>query len=98
MTLALTSGEAIHVIMIHRIKIFSNETPNPFGSKSVMAALKYFFKVEDIPKKLKTEFAMVFHQIREKALFWCKRAPQNIQLTVGFFSTRVKFSDKQDWI
>lgn len=97
MTLDFTTKGEVRVTMFDYIERMLTECPTPFEGNANTPAAKHLFETDDRAKKLNGEDASVFHHIVAQMVFLCKRARPDIQLSVGFLSTRVKAPDTDDW-
>ena len=60
-------------------------------------AAEPLFKVDEETPKINEQRTDIYHTTILKCLFLCKRARPDIQVAVGFLSTRVMEPDKDDW-
>lgn len=85
------------ITMIDFIKELVEEAPSEFGGMASTPGKKHLFEVNDQCPKLEEERSITFHHFVAKSLFLSRRARPDIQLVVGFLSTRVKAPDEDDW-
>lgn len=97
MTLDFTQPGKVKILMVDYVQRMINEAPEPFGGNASTPAANHLFDIDDNSKALDEQHASRFHHMVAKALFLCKRARPDIQLTVGFLSTRVRAPTEEDW-
>ena len=97
MTLDFSSEGKVIVTMIDYIERLLDESPPEFSGEAATPAGKHLFDTEENATKLEEERAQIFHHLVARALFLCKRARPDIQLAVGFLTTRVRSPDEHDW-
>ena len=74
-----------------------DEADEYFEGQATTPSNKHLFEVDKYATPIEEERAVIFHHLVAKAVFLCKRARPDVQLTVGFLSTRVKAPDEHDW-
>lgn len=97
MTLDFTQPGKVTVNMTDYVMRMVDEAPEEFGGVATSPAANHLFDISEACKTLDEGRAARFHHMVAKALFVCKRARPDIQLTVGFLSTRVRAPNEGDW-
>lgn len=97
MTLDFSRPGKVAVNMTDYVRRMVDEAPKEFGGVATSPAANHLFDTSDKSESLCEARAAKFHHIVAKALFVCKRARPDIQLTVGFLSTRVRAPTETDW-
>lgn len=97
MTLDFSTNSKVKVIMVDYVDRMINEAPDEFGGMASTPASKHLLMVDCHSPKLEETRAAKFHHMVAKSLFLCKRARPDLQLTVGFLSTRVRSPTEEDW-
>lgn len=97
MTLDFTQAGKVIIDMSDYIVRMIDEAPECFGGVATTPAANHLFNTNPESDTLDETRAMRFHHIVAKALFVCKRARPDIQLTVGYLSTRVRAPSEDDW-
>lgn len=97
MTLDFTVNGKVKVLMLDYIDRMLGEAPNEFQGTASTPAANHLFALDESSPRLDDARATQFHHIVAKSLFLCKRARPDLQLTVGFLSTRVRNSTEDDW-
>ena len=88
----------VSISMKEYIENIIKEFPENITGTSSTPAAEHLFKIrEQDAKPLSEEKAGVFHTTVAQCLFLCKRARPDIQLAVGFLTTRVQKPDEDDW-
>ena len=57
---------------------------------------EYLFNIQEVIIEFNNKVAAEIHKVVDKGLFDYTKAMPDIQLAIGFMSTRVKDSDKDD--
>jgi len=100
MTLDFTKPGEVVVTMFDYIEelldAFNKAEPKMKGTKS-SAAPNDLFKVDEDCEKLKSNEAVIFHNLTAKTLYATKRARPDTSTAVAFLTTRVRDPDKDDW-
>lgn len=89
MTLDFSTRGTVVVTMPDSVTRLVNEAPEDFGGEASTSATKHLFHVADKPPPLDESLSLLFHHLVAKTVFLANRAPANLQLAVGFLSTRV---------
>lgn len=97
MTVDFSRNGSVVISMVDYIERFLSESPEDFSGEASTPAAKHLFEVDDSAAKLDTERAVLFHHLVARLVFLCKRARPDVQLAVGFLTTRVKGPDEHDW-
>lgn len=87
----------VMVKMLEYVRDLLLEAPGDFSGEAATPAAAHLFEVDLEATKLCPEKATTFHHLVAKALFLCKRARPDTQMTVGFLCSRVKEPDVDDW-
>lgn len=97
MTLDFTHPKKVKVNMSDYVERMVSEAPESFGGVASTPAANHLFTVNEECATLDEHLVARFHHTVAKALFVCKRARSDIQLTVSFLSTRVRSPTEDDW-
>lgn len=97
MTIDFSSKGKVVITMNDYIKRLLDEAPEDFSGEAATPAGKHLFDTDEGSTKLEKDRAAVFHHLVARSVFLCKRARPDIQLAVGFLTTRVKSPDQHDW-
>lgn len=97
MTLDFTKPGKVAVYMTEYILRMVEEVPEEFGGVANSPAANHLFDINDACETLDEGRAARFHHMVAKSFLVCKRARPDIQMTVGFLSTRVRTPNESNW-
>ena len=83
--------------MIDYVLGLVDEAPQEFSGEASTPAARHLFNTNDQSPKLDEPRARIFHKMVARSVFLSKRARPDVQLVVGFLSTRVRSPDDDDW-
>lgn len=96
MTLTFSSQGHVRVAMADYIRRMLEEAPDGFFGEAATPEEKHLFDVDDHSPKLEEHRANIFHNLVARTVFLGKQARPDVQLAVGFLSTRLKCPDEGD--
>ena len=73
------------------------ETPYDMEGSAMTPAAIHLINTNDGAVKLSEDKSQLFHHIVAKLLYLCRRTRQDIQTSVAFLCTQVKYPDKDDY-
>lgn len=97
MTLNFAKADKVVITMFDYITRLIDEAPADFGGEAANPAARHLFSVDDNSPKLDEQRALTYHRIVAKTEYIAKRARPDLQLTVGFLSTRVTAPTDEGW-
>lgn len=97
MNLDFSKRESVVVTMYDYITRLVDEAPADFGGEAVTPAARHLFEIDEDSPQLDQPRALTFHHLVAKTVYLAKRARPDLQLAVGFLSTRVTAPTDDDW-